>query len=229
MPAVSSGDVPGTQVVQAFELNQLPRVKEILETNSDGKRLGMTRPSVERFAESVREIYSSNRMVVFLCGPSLKDAEIKPAAMLRKRLLEELETNGFEVVLGEDDGLEDVRISFTGGYAHDNELAFIRRECAAIVLVADSVGSFCELGLFIHWLAHEADRRCDLVLIANEVFKNDKSYFNEGPARAAEDFGRTMYVNFETADLEPIVRRLKGRRSTHFLDERGRPSKAKQP
>lgn len=184
------------------------------------------KPSVERFAESVREIYSDNHMVVFLCGPSLKDAHVNPAAMLRKRLQQALEEHGFEVVLGEDDGLEDVRIALSGGYAHDNELEFIRRECAAIVLVAGSVGSFCELGLFVHWLAHERDRTCDLVLIANEEFKSDKSYFNEGPARAAEDFGKTMYVNFETADIEPILRRLKGRRSTHFLDGRGRPAKA---
>lgn len=185
------------------------------------------RPSVERFADSIREIYGSNRMVVFLCGPSLKEAETKPAAKLRKRLLDELENDGFEVVLGEDDGLEDVRLNLTGGYAHDNELEFIRRECAAIVLIAGSVGSFCELGLFVHWLAHEAEGKCDLVLIADETYKNDKSYFNEGPARAAEDFGRTVFVDFETADIQPIIRRLQGRRSTHFLDGRGRPAKVK--
>lgn len=185
------------------------------------------RPSVERFADSIREIYSSNHMVVFLCGPSLKEVETNPAAKLRKRLLDELQNDGFEVVLGEDDGLEDVRLNLTGGYAHDNELEFIRRECAAIVLVAGSVGSFCELGLFVHWLAHESEGKCDLVLIADEAYKNDKSYFNEGPARAAEDFGRTVFVDFETANIQPIIRRLQGRRSTHFLDGRGRPAKDK--
>jgi hypothetical protein len=185
----------------------------------------MRKPSVERFAESVLDLYKANRMVVFLCGPSLKDAATNPAAMLRKRLQEELDEDGFEVVLGEDDGLEDVRLSVTGGYAHDNELAFIRSECSAIVLVASSVGSFCELGLFVHWISHESDRTCDLVLIADVNYKKDKSYFNEGPARAANDFGQTLYVDFANADIEPILRRLRGRRSTHFLDGRGRPSK----
>lgn len=188
----------------------------------------MKKPSVERFADSIREIYSGNRMVVFLCGPSLRDAEGNSASKLRKRLLEELEKNGFEVVLGEDDGLEDVRLNLTGGYAHDNELEFIRRECAAIVLVAGSVGSFCELGLFVHWLAHEANGQCDFVLIANEDYKNHKSYFNEGPARAVGDFGKMMFVNFETADIQPIIRRLQGRRSTHLIDGRGRPATVKQ-
>lgn len=168
-------------------------------------------------------------MVVFLCGPALKFAETNPAAMLRKRLLDELEQDGFEVVLGEDDGLEDVRLSFTDGYAHDNELEFIRRECGAIVLVAGSVGSFCELGLFVHWLAREESRTCDLILIADEGYKNDKSYFNEGPARAADDFGKTLFVDFSSADISPILRRLRGRRSTHFFDGRGRPTKAKKP
>lgn len=165
-------------------------------------------------------------MVIFLCGPSLKLADSDPAAMLRKRLQDELIKDGFEVVLGEDDGLEDVRLCVTGGYAHDNELEFIRRECGAIVLVAQSVGSFCELGLFVHWLAREENKSCDLILIANEKYKHDKSYFNEGPARAADDFGRAVFVDFAKADIDPILRRLRGRRSTHFLDGRGRPSKA---
>lgn len=186
----------------------------------------MGNPSVERFAQSVREIYSDNRMVVFLCGPSLKEIESNPAAMLRKRLLDGLTKEGFEVVLGEDDGLEDLRLNISGGYAHDNELEFIRRECSAIVLVAGSVGSFCELGLFVHWLAHEGNGSCDLILVANSKFEKDRSYFNEGPARAADDFGRTLYMDFAQADIEPILRRLKGRRSTHFLDGRGRPAKA---
>lgn len=186
-------------------------------------------PSVVRFAQSVENLYRENRMVVFLCGPSLKFADSDPAAMLRKRLLDELQKDGFEVVLGEDDGLEDVRLSVTGGYAHDNELEFIRRECGAIVLVAGSVGSFCELGLFIHWLSREENKTCDLILIADEKFKNDISYFNEGPARAADDFGRTVFVDFGTADIGPIIRRLRGRRSTHFYDGRGRPAKAKKP
>lgn len=182
------------------------------------------KPSVKRFAASIADLYCDNRMVVFLCGPSLKEVETKPAARLRKRLLDEMTNDGFEVVLGEDDGLENLRLHTTSGYAHDHELEFIRRECAAIVLIASSVGSFCELGLFVHWLAHESQGSCDFILIADEAFKDDVSYFNQGPARAADDYGRAIYVDFETADTKPIINRLRGRRSTHFLDGRGRPS-----
>lgn len=180
-------------------------------------------PSVKRFGEDVRELYRKNRMVVFLCGPSLNLKDSDAAAALRYNLKLELEANDFEVVLGEDDGLEDIRVNQTGGYAHDNELEFIRRECGAIVLVAGSVGSFCELGLFVHWLANNPDRTCDLILLADAKFQADKSYFNTGPARAAEDFGRTLYVDFKTADLSPILKRLQGRRSTQIYAGRSRP------
>jgi hypothetical protein len=184
----------------------------------------MTQPSVARFAQSVEDLYRRNRSVVFLCGPTLKAADECPAAALRLRLQQRLLAEGFEVVLGEDDGLEEVRLKLSEGYAHDNELEFIQRECSSIVLVAGSVGSFCELGLFVHWLARSPDRTCDLVLLAEKRFELDKSYFNEGPARAADDFGKTFFVDFATADIEPVVKRLKGRRSTHFYDGRGRPA-----
>lgn len=189
----------------------------------------MRNPSVERFAHSVQQLYEKNRAVVFLCGPTLKDAATNIAAALRLRLRDALASEGFEVVLGEDDGLEDVRLRLSEGYAHDNELQFIQRECSAIVLVANSVGSFCELGLFVHWLARNEDRTCDLILLADRQYENHQSYFNEGPARAAADFGKAMFVDFATADISPILKRLKGRRSTHFYDGRGRPAGAQKP
>lgn len=161
-------------------------------------------------------------MVVFLCGPTLKDLT-KPAAALRKQILDALTNDGFEVVLGEDDGLENVRMSTSKSYAHNNELDFIRQECGAIVIVAGSPGSFCELGLFVHWMERDNNSQCDLILLVEERFKDDKSYFNEGPARAADDFGKTLFVDFSNCNLEPIVNRLKGRRSSHFSMGRGRP------
>jgi len=184
----------------------------------------MMQPSVARFAESVQQLYEKSKAVVFLCGPTLKDADKNPGSALRGKIRERLVAEGFEVVLGEDDGLEEVRLKLSDGYAHDNELEFIRRECSAIVLVAGSVGSFCELGLFVHWLARNSDRTCDLILLADKKFELDKSYFNEGPAKAADDFGKTLFVDFETADIEPVVKRLQRRRSTHFYDGRGRPA-----
>ncbi|MFS2137775.1 hypothetical protein [Duganella sp. Dugasp56] len=180
-------------------------------------------PSVVRFGEAITELFSDNRMVVFLCGPSLKMET--PGAQLRERLKKALEDQDFEVVLGEDDGLEDVRLTVSKSYAHLNELAFIKKECAAIVLVADSVGSFCELGLFAHEQAVGGANNRDFVLLVNKDYEKDRSYFSEGPAKAIGDFGMVRYVDFATAEITDIVSRLERRRSVYFYDGRGRPAK----
>lgn len=181
----------------------------------------MDLPSVRRFAQSAIDLYKNNRMVIFLCGPTLKDLT-NPAAQLRKRLLDELEKSNFEVVLGEDDGLEYLRENVTAGYAHDNELEFIKQECGAIVIVAGSVGSFCELGLFIHWIQNNRDKNCDFILFVDKAYEDDKSYFNEGPGKAAEDYGQMLFVDFESADIDQVVKRLERRRSSYLISGLGR-------
>lgn len=179
--------------------------------------------SVQRFGEDLRAAFSQNRMVVFLCGPSL--AEDKESSRLRSRIRDELEADGFEVVLGEDDGLELLRKEFRGVYAHENELSFIKKECGAIVLIADSVGSFCELGLFAYIQTHEDTNRRDFILIVDDKYKDAASYFNEGPARAISHFGAVYYEAFASFDSKKLIERLQGRRATYFLDGRGRPAK----
>lgn len=179
-------------------------------------------PSVARFASSITALHAENRMVVFLCGPAMKIGT--PASKLRERLKVALEAENFEVVLGEDDGLEEVRLTMSNGYAHINELEFIKKECGAVVLVADSVGSFCELGLFAHEQAlGEAGSR-DFVLFVDQRYEHERSYFSEGPARAIHDFGMVRYVDFATAEIETMMRRLRGRRAVYFYDGRGRPA-----
>lgn len=180
-------------------------------------------PSVIRFEESALKMLDENRMVVFLCGPSLKIDSA--SSKLRQRLKDELEKRKFEVVLGEDDGLEEVRLNILNGYAHSNELDFINKECGAIVLIADSIGSFCELGLFAHEHALQKDKQRDFILIANKKFEKDTSYFSEGPAKVIADYGLLTYVDFETAAIDPFIQRLERRRSVYFLDNRGRPAK----
>jgi hypothetical protein len=189
----------------------------------------MGAPSVQRFAVEVQKLFSKNRMVVFLCGPTLSAAEENPASALRLRLRTALEAEDFEVVLGEDDGLEDIRVNGYGGYAHDNELEFIKSQCGAIVVVAGSAGSFCELGLFAHWHANSTDKKCDLILLAEAQYEGHPSYFNYGPASAANDFGKVYYVDFKEADIQPIIERLKRRRSAYIFSGQGKPAKGVGP
>lgn len=85
--------------------------------------------SVEQYGEELAKLFSEQKMVVFLCEPSLTDLT-KAGAKLRKELLGALESENFEVVLRGDDGLEKLR-SMYGHYAHENELQFIQGQCMA--------------------------------------------------------------------------------------------------
>ena len=160
-------------------------------------------------------------MVVFLCGPSLEAEKPKPGAVLRKKLQDLLEKEGFDVVLGEDDGLEWLRKRYLR-MAHLNEIAFIEKECGAIVLIADSVGSYCELGLF-SYVHPQYSNKTDFILIIDAQHEPAKSYLNEGPARAVKSHGMVVYTKLEEYEGEEILKRLQDRRVIYFYDGRGRP------
>ena len=178
--------------------------------------------ALDRYKSELSQIVPERRFVVFLCGPSIKDLT-KSGARLRKRIKEALESVDFEVVLGEDDGLEESRLSF-GMDAQENEMQFVRGHCNAIVLLADSVGSYCELGLFSHHVQHNSGRPALIVLI-KEKYSKEPSYLNEGPATVADNFGKLFYIDFENFDVSEIIKRLKHHRAVYWLDLRGRPRK----
>lgn len=184
------------------------------------------KPSVERFQSSLEALFEENRFVVFLCGPSIDGDEVKPGAALRQRLVNELEADDFEVVLGEDDGLEDLRARFSG-MAHENELQYVNMEASAVLLIADSVGSFCELGLFSYTFYAETQRNHDFLLLVNSMHEGERSYFIEGPATAVEVMGgKVFYDDFETFNTLPVIQRLRQRRTVWFTHGRGRPARA---
>lgn len=185
--------------------------------------------SIRRHKEELDAAAQSAPFIVFLCGPTLAD-KANVSAQYRARLKAALEAQHFEVVLGEDDGLEEARLKI-GLNAQDNELEFISRFCNAVIIIADSVGAFCELGLFSWHFVHEDgrlknDRRTDCIVLVNARYQKDRSYLNEGPGAAVNGFGRLEFVDFAEHDVEPIVRRLKDRRAVITVDNRrGRPRK----
>jgi len=181
------------------------------------------RRSIERFGEDLEKIFSGKRSVVFLCGPSMKKPKV-PGVKLRKNLEVTLKKEGFEVVLGEDDGLEEIRNRYST-YAHENELLFIEKHCNCIILIASSVGAYCELGLFSYKKLHGLSDKTDFVLVLSSKYKKAKSYLNEGPAAAIKDFGKVYYGNLNNFDYSEIIDRLKRRRAVYLTDIRGRPPK----
>jgi hypothetical protein len=170
-----------------------------------------------------------SNFIVFLCGPSLRSR--RPAAKLRRSIIAQLKSEGFDVVLGEDDGLEDARLQ-VGVNAQDNELEFIRNHCNAVILVADSIGSFCELGLFSWHYAHSEGlirkgTGADFILIADAKYRKNKSYFNEGPVKSVHAFGHVSFVDYRSCNWDDVLDRLKARRATFTLDHRRRGNRGK--
>jgi hypothetical protein len=177
--------------------------------------------SIARFGNDLANIFAGHRSVIFLCGPSSKDLK-HPGAQLRIDLEEALKKEGFEVILGEDDGLEAIRHKYST-YAHENELMFIQKHCNAVILIASSVGAYCELGLFSYNKAHDSESITDFILIISNEYENVQSYLSEGPAAAIDDFGKVYYGDLSNFDYSNIIKRLRRRRSVYFSSSKGRP------
>lgn len=174
------------------------------------------------------EVAEKSPFVVFLCGPSLDPKRGKThGSVLRKRIQDALQSEGFEVVLGEDESIVNPDTRYIGVNVQDSELEFIATYCNSIVLVADSVGSFCELGLFSWHFSHEEGifENIDFMLLVDQKFETPPSYLNEGPAQAVNGHGRLDFVDFENYDASHVVNRMKARRGTRTVDRRGRPRK----
>lgn len=160
------------------------------------------------------EVAAERIFRVFLCGPKIRGKDKTPAQKLRQRIRKSLSKGGFHVVLGEDEGILNEEISSLGINAQDSELQFIDKSCDAIVIVADSPGSFCELGLFSWHFSIDrekyANKNC--VVLIDVKFQKDKSYLNLGPAKAVLAFGAVEFVDFNTYKPTTVFERLNAQR-----------------
>ena len=184
---------------------------------------------IREHQDALVQAAENSPFIVFLCGPTLDGCNPRPSAQLRAHLKDRLENEGFEVVLGEDAGLEDARLKF-GINAQDNELEFLRKHCNAVIVIADSVGAFCELGLFSWHYVHEngvINNNTDFILLVDQRYSSDKSYLNEGPFNAVAGFGQAQFVDLSEYPGDEIILRLKSRRGVFTVDQRGRPRKGK--
>lgn len=173
------------------------------------------------YKDELEELFKDKRFTVLLCGPSLNDLT-KKGARLRKQIKESLELENIDVILGEDDGLENVRLKF-GHDAQTNEKHFIKNHTNAVILIATSVGAFCELGLFSDLVIHNCDKIVDFILLISQEHEEAPSYLKCGPATLLQDFGYVRYVDFDSYDPEEIISRLKRRRAVFTIEGRGRP------
>lgn len=199
--------------------------------------VGFKEDTFKLHREELLGVAEDTPFIVFLCGPAIKDVindldnpDHDEAAVLRAKIKLQLEENGFEVVLGEDEGLEDPRLE-VGRDSQDNELQYIAQYCDAVVIVTGktAIGAFCELGLFSWHFVHSDGTikkngpEKDFILIVDEEYRDHKSYFNEGPASIVSAFGRTEYVNYGNYDIAPLIKRFRLRKAMIDKDRRGRP------
>ena len=181
--------------------------------------------SIQIHKEILTKLAEDQDYTVFLCGPALTDAK-KPSAVLRQKIIDELKQENFDVVLGEDDGLEDTRLNI-GLNAQDNELEFIKH-CNAVVILADSVGSFCELGLFSWHFIHKDGRiakpvRPVFIVLLDALYENERSYLSEGPILSIAGVGIIKYIDYKKYDPAELSKILKSNRGIARLDKTGRP------
>lgn len=143
--------------------------------------------------------------VVFLCGPKIS-GRTRPANF-RRKLKRLLIKEKFRVVLGEDDGLVDIGQKYSIN-AQTNELIFLRKTCKAVLIIAESPGAHCELGLFSQMKAKELNHLDFFVFLGNQ-YETETSYINEGPIKMVKELGgHVHYVDYTTFDPNLIVEHL---------------------
>ena len=167
--------------------------------------------------EEIDSLIDKFPFFVFLCGPAIDSGT--PSAKLRERIRDDLKEARFSVVLGEDDGLKGLKKKFKFD-AQTNELHFIRNgNCRVIIIIADSVGSQCELGLF-NWLFSSPSgdwidkNKIKFYVIADKQYKKDKSYFIQGPIEALKrEGGKVKFCDFNTFNISQLIAELESIRN----------------
>lgn len=164
-----------------------------------------------------------NPFVVLLCAPSLIANADSEAAKLGAKIREALIADEFDVVLGEDDGIADPRIASTGNSALD-EFNFVEGKCNAVIVIADSIGTYCELGILSWNLAngHKFRKKgIDIIVIVDSKHSASSAFFRNGAYAIIEGAGKADFAAFGEYDVNLIVDRLRSRRSFYTIDKRG--------
>lgn len=145
----------------------------------------------------------------------MTNPDARKGAELRQKIKDALIEENIEVWLGEDEGLERLRSKYRAD-AQTNEIRFI--ECAdSVIVIADGVGPFCELGAFSQ--AFNNQGRADFIVVVDKKHQPDesrKTYLHEGPLHLIKNTMKShvVYEDFEKADSirDVIMGRIKSQR-----------------
>ena len=184
---------------------------EVARSEDASKRKPLTR-SLELTALKLAYEKVAKRLKVFLAGPFIEkdvgdNSEDSPAAKLRRELLSHLEKRN-DVSLGEHRGMLELTSEFVDGLAHAalSELAVIRKEIDAVIIIPASAGSFCELGAWsqIKTISEK------MLILCDRTHEGQQSYMSTGVLTLARYHGAQVnwvdYANLE--EIEKIVERF---------------------
>lgn len=166
-----------------------------------------------------------NPFLILLCAPIAGDDADHPYSEFSRTLQKMLLDAGFEVVLGENAGIKNRQIHKEHNLI-SNELSFIKTKCSAVIIVAETMGTMCELGLYSWHLANDDAIRAnetDFILLMDSSHETKNEFVEKGPFAHIADFGKAEFIDIKNHHPKSIVDRLKGRRSYVMTDKRGRP------
>lgn len=154
--------------------------------------------AAEKTAQSIR---------VFIAGPLIKKewtaedwGQARASSRLRRRLMEFVEQQRHEVLLGEHRGVKEMADASipTTPSAVVTETFIAARTCHCIIMIPDSPGSFCELGAW----AHHKDVASKMLILANRQFENETSYVNPSVFALATTYGaRLQWVPYDDPEM----------------------------
>ena len=183
------------------------------------KEGGLTDPErvIQKFKESIDASIATVSLNVVVMGPNLQ--EDSDAGRLRKRLIRAAKDYG-AAIQPEHRGLARASRSRLGEGHHLTALEMhLVKVSDLVVLIPDSPGSMCELGLFSF---HQESARKMLILV-NAEYPRRGTYVADGPLAQAGQNGSTIeYVDYR--DLEACwalvrsrIEQIRGQKSLRMM------------
>lgn len=160
---------------------------------------------------------------ILFCGFSTANPKTK-SEIFSKTLIDQLRAEKFNVIVGGDVGLQDENLDL-GSNPLSNELNYMSSKCNAVVIVADGIETWSELGLLSWHFAHNQEieqQGTDFILISDNKYRATSEFIKKGPFALVNNRGSAQFNDLDKLDPAIIVDRLKGRRSLYTIDARGR-------
>ena len=177
----------------------MPIVHPLVAESSSAKSL---RLKIYEVIRTTRYIKKSD--IIFVCGAGTQD---KSKKSLRDQFTAYAKNNlkNFKTLFPEN-ALKQNLEGETILYKNLSDFEILIAELSHCILIfPESVGSFCELGLF----SASEEIRKKMLVVSDFNYQSDESFLNDGPIQTItrhSKFGKAHQLNYKKPDFEPIIR-----------------------